>query len=226
MDFSAFGFPALGFPQMAMPPMGLPNMAMPGLGLPAMGPEGFGAAMQQLLGKGPKGLSPQALERLQAEYLQRCQELMAQASKGDAPALKDKRFADKSWQNNGLFTWNAALYLLNAEFLQRMADAVEGDSYTRDRVKFAVQQWVDALSPANFLISNPEAQKLMVESQGRSLVAGAENMMGDLQRGRISQTDETAFEVGRNVATSPGAVERSTWRSMKWPGWVNSSNWN
>lgn len=200
------GMPGMGFPQMPMASMNLPGFGMPGMGAQNAGMQAFAPVLEQLFGKSAKGPAPEALQKLQAEYLQRCQELLAQASKGAAPALKDKRFADASWQNNGMFTWNAALYLLNAEFLQRMADSVEGDTQTRDRVKFAVQQWVDALSPANYLVSNPEAQKLMVETQGRSLVAGAENMIGDIQRGRISQTDESAFEVGRNVATTPGAV--------------------
>jgi polyhydroxyalkanoate synthase len=151
-------------------------------------------------------LSPTRLGELQAEYVKRWQGLFQGAGEGQAPALNDKRFADVSWHNNGLFSWNAALYLLNAEFLQRMAASVEADDKTRDRIKFAVQQWVDMLSPANYLMTNPEAQKLLVETQGKSLMTGIENIVGDMKRGRISQTDESAFEVGRNVATSNGAV--------------------
>lgn len=151
-------------------------------------------------------LAPGKLAQLQADYLQRWKSLYEGLNEGGVPGVHDKRFADPSWQNNGLFTWNAAVYLLNAEFMHKLAEAVEGDDKSRDRVRFAVQQWVDMMSPANYLVTNPEAQKLLVETQGKSLVSGIENMLADMRRGRISQTDETAFEVGRNVATSKGAV--------------------
>ncbi|MFM7571478.1 MAG: PHA/PHB synthase family protein [Betaproteobacteria bacterium] len=123
----------------------------------------------------------------------------------EPPASADRRFADAGWQT-GPFAWGAALYALNAEFLQKMADSVEGDNKTRDRVRFATQQWVDMMSPANFLLTNPEAQRKLLESRGESLWTGIQNMLGDMQKGHISQTDELAFEVGRNVATTPGTV--------------------
>ena len=151
-------------------------------------------------------LSPAAMAQLQQEYMTRSQELLGQFGKGEKPILSDKRFTDASWQSNPMFSWGAAFYLLNAEFMNRMANAVESDQQTRDRIRFGVSQWVDALSPANYFATNPEAQKLLIDSQGKSLIAGTENLMADLQRGRISMTDESAFEVGRNVATSKGAV--------------------
>jgi len=147
-------------------------------------------------------LSPEALSRLQADYLQRVSDMFTTP---EPPASADRRFADASWQT-GPFAWGAALYALNAEFLQKMADSVEGDNKTRDRVRFATQQWVDMMSPANFLLTNPEAQRKLLESRGESLWTGIQNMLGDMQKGHISQTDELAFEVGRNVATTPGTV--------------------
>lgn len=87
-----------------------------------------------------------------------------------------------------------------------MADAVQADAKTRERVRFAVSQWTAAMSPSNFLATNPEAQKQLIESRGESLRAGILNMLQDMERGKISQTDETAFEIGRNVANSEGAV--------------------
>ncbi len=191
------------FPPFPGPP-GLPGFpgfqGLPGLGnLPATP-----AALPEL---SQFSLPADKLGELQGEYLERWQQLVQAARDGKAPTLDDKRFADASWHDNGMFSWTAALYLLNAEFMQRMADAVQSDSkQARDRIRFATQQWVDAWSPANFLLTNPQAQKLLVESQGKSLLAGIGNMVGDLQRGRISQVDESAFEVGRNVATSPGSV--------------------
>jgi polyhydroxyalkanoate synthase len=69
-----------------------------------------------------------------------------------------------------------------------------------------VQQIVDALSPANFLATNPEAQQKIIDTKGESLTKGLQNMLADMQKGRISQSDESAFEVGRNVGVTPGTV--------------------
>ncbi len=151
-------------------------------------------------------ISPARLAELQAQYVQEWQRIVDAARDGNAPPLRDKRFADMSWQNNGFYSWNAALYLLNAEFMKRLAASVDADPKTRDRIRFATEQWVDALSPSNYLLTNPEVQRLLVESQGASLMSGLENLVADMQRGRIAQTDEEAFEVGRNVATTPGSV--------------------
>jgi polyhydroxyalkanoate synthase len=151
----------------------------------------------------PVHVPGRSLGAIQADYLQRLTALMT----GATPAApSDRRFAGEAWQQ-GPFAWAANLYELNAEFMRRLADSVEGgDKQARDRVRFATQQWVDAMSPANYLLTNPEAQRKLVETRGESLRAGIQNLLGDLNKGRISHTDESAFEVGRNVATTPGAV--------------------
>jgi polyhydroxyalkanoate synthase subunit PhaC len=87
-----------------------------------------------------------------------------------------------------------------------MADSVEATPRAKQKIRFAVQQMVDAMSPANFLVSNPEAHQKIIETKGESLTKGIAHMIEDLQKGRISQTDESAFEVGRNVATTEGTV--------------------
>jgi polyhydroxyalkanoate synthase len=146
---------------------------------------------------------------LQRDYMQRLAQLwgdfLEHPEKMSAP-IRDSRFSDPSWQENSLASFFARSYLLNAEFLNRMADSVQADRKTRGRVKFAVSQFVDAAAPSNFLAMNPKAQKALLESSGESLRAGLHNLLGDLGRGRITQTDEAAFEVGRNVATTEGAV--------------------
>ncbi len=154
------------------------------------------------LGQPAISFDPTRMTQLQGEYLERLQGLLVPGK----PALDDPRFADPSWQGADFYAWNAALYQLNSEFLLKMSRAVEGDPKTRERVRFATQQMVEALSPANFLATNPAAQQRMIETRGESLRAGIENLMGDLQRGRITQSDESAFEVGRNVATTAGSV--------------------
>ncbi len=150
----------------------------------------------------PVHLSGERLGQIQAEYLQRLGALLRGAS---LPESRDRRFAGDAWKQ-GPFAWAAGLYQLNAEFMHKLADAVEGERQVRNRIRFATQQWVDAMSPANFLATNPEAQQRLVDTRGESLRSGMRNLLGDLNKGRISQTDESAFEVGVNVATSPGSV--------------------
>ncbi len=123
-----------------------------------------------------------------------------------AEPIKDNRFADAAWQDNPLASFYARAYLLNAEFMNRLADTVDTDRKTKRRVKFAVSQFVDAASPSNYLALNPKAQKTLLDSRGESLKAGMANLLQDLKKGKISQSDESAFEIGRNVATSEGMV--------------------
>ncbi|MET0517551.1 MAG: class I poly(R)-hydroxyalkanoic acid synthase [Burkholderiaceae bacterium] len=122
------------------------------------------------------------------------------------PPLRDKRFASPAWSAQPGSAFVAQLYLLNARTLQRLAEQVEGEEKARARIRFAVQQWVDAAAPSNYLALNPEAQALALDSHGESLARGVQQLWGDMQRGHLSQTDESAFEVGRNVATSEGHV--------------------
>jgi polyhydroxyalkanoate synthase len=98
------------------------------------------------------------------------------------------------------------MYLLNARTLMQMAEGVQGDEKTKARIRFAVQQWIDASSPSNFLAFNPEALKKAVETKGESIAAGLQHLVEDVQKGHVSQTDESVFEVGRNVATTEGHV--------------------
>ena len=150
-----------------------------------------------------------ALTDLQADYLKQASELWNSTlhlSDAAAPAIKDRRFAAPAWSANPASSFVAQLYLLNAKTLQAMAGKVEGEEKSRQRVQFAVQQFVDAASPSNFLALNAEAQALALETKGESLSKGLQQLWGDVQRGHVSQTDESAFEVGVNVATSEGSI--------------------
>jgi polyhydroxyalkanoate synthase len=155
------------------------------------------------------GITPERLLKLQQSYMQRLNALwsdfVGHPHKPTEP-ISDPRFADEAWQKNSWASFYARAYLLNAEFMNELADSVQADPKTKKRVKFAVSQWVDAASPANFLAFNPSAQQRMLQTKGESLRAGLSNLLKDVGRGKITQTDETAFEVGRNVATTEGAV--------------------
>ena len=152
-----------------------------------------------------------ALSSLQADYLKEATDLWNgvvqqghEKTKG-AP-LADRRFAANDWASNPASAYTAQTYLLNARTLLKMADAVQGDAKTKARIRFAVQQWIDAASPSNYLALNPEAQRKALESKGESIALGMQHLWQDVQQGHVSQTDESVFEVGRNVATSEGAV--------------------
>ncbi|HEX5311540.1 MAG TPA: class I poly(R)-hydroxyalkanoic acid synthase [Aquabacterium sp.] len=152
-------------------------------------------------------MDPANLKEIQEEYLKQATELWNNAlEKPDQLAPKDRRFAAPEWASNPGSAFLASMYLLNARTLQRMADSLKGDEKARERVRFAVQQWVDAASPANFLALNPEVQKKAVETRGESLTQGMQLLLNDLKQGHMSLTDESVFEVGRNVATTEGSV--------------------
>jgi len=128
------------------------------------------------------------------------------AAKANTAVARDRRFASTEWLNNPLAATTAEMYLLNARTLMQMADSVQADAKTKGRLRFAVQQWIDATSPSNFLALNPDAIKKALDTRGESISTGMQHLLQDLQKGHVSQTDETVFEVGRNVATSAGTV--------------------
>ncbi|MBI3285969.1 MAG: class I poly(R)-hydroxyalkanoic acid synthase [Burkholderiales bacterium] len=151
-------------------------------------------------------IDPATMTRLQNEYMQEFGKLWQDFAVSKLPALNDRRFSSPDWHNHAMHAYSAASYLLNARFLMAMAEAVQAPEKTKQKISFAVQQMIDAMSPANFLVTNPEAQSKLIESKGESLAKGIAQMLADMHKGRISQTDESAFEVGKNVAASEGTV--------------------
>lgn len=146
------------------------------------------------------------LTQLQTDYMNEMSRLWAGLMTSQVPEIKDRRFSSPAWKSSPLHAFTASAYLLNAKFMNALADSVEVDEKIRKKIRFAVQQGIDAMSPSNFLATNPEAQQKIIETKGESLTRGIMHMVNDLRRGHISQTDESAFEVGRNVATTEGAV--------------------
>ena len=186
---------------------------------PMQGAQWLGSALSEVW-KSMQGLSlaPEAMASLQAEYLRDATELWNRSLAAVNPALaggaapepakpvKDRRFSGAEWAANPMATYLAQMYLLNARTLMQMAEHVQAEPKTKSRIRFAVQQWIDAASPSNFLATNPEAIRRAVETQGESLSKGMQQLLDDVRKGHVSQTDEGAFEVGRNVASSEGAV--------------------
>nr|WP_241024238.1 class I poly(R)-hydroxyalkanoic acid synthase [Burkholderia sp. Ac-20365] len=164
---------------------------------------------QQLAGlKMPSASIPSTrLQQLQSDYSREAMQLLQQATQAASGIeLKDRRFSSDAWKTTPVYTYTAAWYLLNARYLQELVDAIETDQKTRERIRFAVQQWTAAASPSNFFALNPEAQKTLLESNGESLRQGVMNLLADMQRGKISQTDESRFGVGKNLAMTEGSV--------------------
>ena len=128
-----------------------------------------------------------------------------------SPARDDKRFKDKAWDENVLFDYIKQSYLLSARWLQTTVNDVDGlDDKTAKKVDFYTRQFVSAMAPSNFVLTNPEVLRTTLESRGENLLNGLNNLLTDLERGKgqlqISQTDYSAFEVGKNLAVTPGKV--------------------
>ncbi|HEY5763980.1 MAG TPA: class I poly(R)-hydroxyalkanoic acid synthase [Rhodocyclaceae bacterium] len=124
-----------------------------------------------------------------------------------SPEPGDRRFAAKEWRESPVFDYIQQAYLLNARYLREFVELVPvEEGRLKDRVRFIARQYIDALAPSNFAGTNPEFIRLAVESKGESVRSGVENLIGDFEKGRISMTDESVFEVGKNLATTPGSV--------------------
>ena len=120
--------------------------------------------------------------------------------------LPDRRFGAAAWRNEPYFAWLKDAYLLYAEYVRELAELAQCDPAAKRRIRFLARQYADAVAPCNFLATNPEALALAVRSGGASVAQGLTNLFSDAQRGHITMTDESAFEVGRNLAVTPGSV--------------------
>jgi polyhydroxyalkanoate synthase len=121
------------------------------------------------------------------------------------PEPGDRRFRGAEWQQP-YFSFVAQSYLLTSRWLGELVDAAQLEPHAKKKLTFFARQYMDAASPSNFPWSNPEALKLAADTQGESLTRGLKNLAADMDRGLVSMTDESAFEVGRNLAVTPGAV--------------------
>ncbi|MBI1244097.1 MAG: class I poly(R)-hydroxyalkanoic acid synthase [Alphaproteobacteria bacterium] len=128
-----------------------------------------------------------------------------------SPAPEDRRFKDALWDENYVFDFIKQSYLLSARWVQATVHEVEGlDEKTARKVDFYTRQFVDAMAPSNFAMTNPEVLRETLETGGENLVKGLSNLLGDLERGKgrlqIRMTDMEAFKVGENIAVTPGEV--------------------
>ena len=122
------------------------------------------------------------------------------------PEPGDRRFSAPEWDESPLHSYLKQSYLLSSRWLTGLITDSTLDEGTKAKCEFYTRQFIDAISPSNFAMTNPEVIRETIDSKGKNLLAGLENLMKDMDRGRISMTDEEAFELGRNIATTPGAV--------------------
>jgi len=152
----------------------------------------------------------QANAPLQAAYLEKQTRLWTALLSGKREGLvdgeADRRFSHREWRDNPYYDYLRQSYLLASRYLEDLVDSAPLDATAKERARFAVKQWIDAMCPANFAATNPAALEQAIESRGESLARGLANLMQDAGRGRISQTDEAAFEVGRNLGVTRGDV--------------------
>lgn len=190
--------------------------AQPDVNAAPADPFQVGPAMTEIMGSLAR--KPDKLVEAQSELLTGYMELWGkmtrrtlgtEAAPGGKPA--DKRFTDPHWQENVMFDMMKQSYLLSSNWINKLISSAEGvDPMVKRRAEFFTKLLTDAMSPSNFLLSNPAALKALVETSGESLVKGMERFAEDLARGdgklKISQADTDSFVVGRNVATTPGKV--------------------
>ena len=152
--------------------------------------------------------SPDAsmLSDWQAKWNSAQRELMQKLSNDDGQSASDKRFQSPDWQSSPQFRMLADSYVATSRSILDAVDVLEMPPEQKRRARFFLKQYLDAMAPSNFLVTNPEAIRRAVESGGESLRDGLTNLAGDIGKGHVSITDEDAFVVGKNIAVSPGEV--------------------
>src|SRR5207302_4628101 len=129
-----------------------------------------------------------------------------QPGAGEGGAAADKRFSAPEWDELPVFRYFRDSYLLTSKMMMEAVEEANLDEKTKQRMRFFMRQYLDAAAPSNYLMTNPEALRAAIESRGETLQEGMKNLLADMEKGRISMTDESAFEVRRNIALTPGAV--------------------
>ncbi len=178
--------------------------------VPTTDPLGLAATWQRAMGAWMN--DPAKLMELQGRYISDAMALwqsfvVPDAAKSPVADQKDKRFAGDAWREAPAFDFLRQSYLLTSNYWLEATHGLDDlDDREQARTKFLVKQFVDAMSPSNFALTNPEVLNATVETGGANLMKGLEHLLQDLEAGRMRMTDENAFEVGRNVAVTPGKV--------------------
>lgn len=161
---------------------------------------------KNLITNNPLAVATNQFLKIQTEFVQAWQDLLFKANHGELDAPKDRRFTADAWVESKPSLFTAHAYLILSKTLEDMAKAANLDKQSQERLEFSVMQLVAAMSPSNFLATNPLAIKDLIETKGASLQQGIANLLTDLRDQKITQTDESAFTIGENIAATEGAV--------------------
>jgi polyhydroxyalkanoate synthase len=180
-----------------------------GQAMPSWSPSAFG------FGEASGAADPMALmtagAQAWAKGLEAWGKMLGGAAAAPAAEKKDRRFAAPEWSENPIFDTIKNSYLQISDQLLGTVDQIENiDADTRERLRFATKSFVDAMSPSNFALTNPQVLKRTIETRGENLLKGLSNMLRDIAAGQLTQTKPGVFEVGRNLATTPGKVIKQT----------------
>ena len=161
-------------------------------------------------------VDPQAVTALQKQFMDQQMSLwqaVLNKTPGQDPAFKvaaepgDRRFSAPEWKESPIYDYLHQAYLLNTQYLKQVVEVIPAqDAKSKERMRFLARQMADAMAPSNFAATNPEFIKTALETKGQSITDGVNNLIKDFEKGRISMTDESVFEVGKNIATTEGAV--------------------
>ena len=164
----------------------------------------------------PPPADPQAMTAMQKQFMDQQMSLWnsmlaRQQGKEDSfkvvPESGDRRFAAPEWRESPVYDYLHQAYLLNTKYVKELVELIPApDDKARNRMRFLARQIADAMAPSNYAATNPEFIKLALETKGQSITDGINNLLRDFEKGRISMTDESVFEVGKNIASTQGAV--------------------
>lgn len=164
----------------------------------------------------PPPVDPQALNSMQRDFMNQQMSLwqsVLNKQQGQAEQFKvapepgDRRFSAPEWRESPVYDYMHQAYLLNTQFVKQLVELMPAeDDKAKNRMRFLARQVSDAMAPSNFAATNPEFIKAALDSKGQSITDGINNLIKDFEKGRISMTDESVFEVGQNIATTEGAV--------------------
>jgi len=161
-------------------------------------------------------VDPQAMTALQKQFMDQQMSLwqaMLAKQQGQEQGFKvspepgDRRFSAPEWHDSPIYDYLHQAYLLNTQYLKQVVEVIPAeDEKAKNRMRFLARQVADAMAPSNFAATNPEFIQRALETKGQSITDGINNLIKDFEKGRISMTDESVFEVGQNIATTEGAV--------------------